>query len=139
MKSLTQIPKPKIIPKKKRKFQANILDEYRRKNLRQNFSQPNPTTHKRSYTTTKWDSSQVHMDGSKYSNQSMPYITLTKEKSKTIFFYKSLLVQYYKSLHIHFSSFFVYLKIICKKIWKVIKTLCLHICCYTDIFIILSN
>ena len=38
---------------------------------------------KRSYNTTKWESSQVHKDGSVYANQSMSYITLTKEKSKT--------------------------------------------------------
>ena len=31
---------------------------------------------------TKWDSSQVHEDGSTYANQTS-YTTLTKEKSKT--------------------------------------------------------
>ena len=36
----------------------------------------------RSYTTSKWDSSQVHKDGSTYANQSTSYTTLTKEKSK---------------------------------------------------------
>ena len=39
---------------------------------------------KRSYTITKWDSSQVHKDGSTYANQSTSYTTLTKEKSKNI-------------------------------------------------------
>ena len=39
---------------------------------------------KRSYTTTKWDSSQVHKDGSTYANQSTSYTILTKVKSKTI-------------------------------------------------------
>ena len=29
---------------------------------------------------TKWDASQVHKDGSTYTNQSMPYTTLTKVK-----------------------------------------------------------
>ena len=38
---------------------------------------------KRSYTPTKWDLSQVHKDGSIYTNQSMWYTTLTKEKTKT--------------------------------------------------------
>ena len=32
--------------------------------------------------TTKWDSSQVHKDGSTYANLSS-YTTLTKQKSKT--------------------------------------------------------
>ena len=40
-------------------------------------------TSKRSYTMTKWDSSQVHKDGSPDTNQSIAYTTLTKEKSKT--------------------------------------------------------
>ena len=31
---------------------------------------------------TKWDSSQIHKDGSTNANQSMAYTTLTKEKSK---------------------------------------------------------
>ena len=34
------------------------------------------------YATTKWDSSQVHKDGSMHANQSTSYNTLTKEKSK---------------------------------------------------------
>ena len=34
----------------KRKLQANIFDEYRGKNLQQNFSQPNPTTYKKGQT-----------------------------------------------------------------------------------------
>ena len=34
-------------------------------------------------TTTKWDSSQIHKDGSTYANQSMLHTTLAKEKSKT--------------------------------------------------------
>ena len=38
---------------------------------------------KKSYTTTKWDLSKVHKDGSTYTNQSTSYTTLTKEKSKT--------------------------------------------------------
>ena len=33
---------------------------------------------------TRWDSSQVHKDGSTYANQSMLYTTLTKEKPKTM-------------------------------------------------------
>ena len=67
-----------LIPKRdkdttKRTLQDNIFDEYRHKNSQQSFSQPNPTTHKkRSYTTTKWDSFQVHKDGSTYTNQSRP-------------------------------------------------------------------
>ena len=36
---------------------------------------------KRSYTKTKWDSSQGHEDGSTYTNQSTSF-TLTKEKPK---------------------------------------------------------
>ena len=32
---------------------------------------------------TKGDSSQVHKDGSTYTNHSLSYTTLTKEKSKT--------------------------------------------------------
>jgi len=31
---------------------------------------------------TKWDSSQVHIDGSTDANQSISYTTLTKEKAK---------------------------------------------------------
>ena len=31
----------------------------------------------------KWDSSQVHKDGSTYANQSTSHTTLTKAKSKT--------------------------------------------------------
>jgi len=31
----------------KRKLYANIFDEYRSKNFQQNFSQPNPTAHKK--------------------------------------------------------------------------------------------
>ena len=34
---------------------------------------------------TRWDSSQVHKDGSTYTDQSTSYTTLTKEKSKTIY------------------------------------------------------
>ena len=37
---------------------------------------------KRSFTTTKWDSSQVHKDGSTFANQSMSYTTFTKKKVK---------------------------------------------------------
>ena len=35
-----------------------------------------------SYFMTKWDSSQIHKDGSKYANQSRSYTTLKKEKIK---------------------------------------------------------
>ena len=37
---------------------------------------------KRSYTTTRWDSSQVYKDSSTYTTQSMSYTTLTKRKVK---------------------------------------------------------
>ena len=33
----------------KRKLQANIFDEYKRKNSQQNFSQLNPTTYKKDH------------------------------------------------------------------------------------------
>ena len=40
---------------------------------------------KRSHTMTKWDSFQVHKDGSTYADQSTSsYTTLTKEKLKTM-------------------------------------------------------
>ena len=56
-----------------------------RKNSQHNFSQLYPTTHKkRLYTMTKWDSSQVHKDGSTYTNQLMSYSTLTKVKNHMI-------------------------------------------------------
>ena len=80
--TITLIPKPDKEYHQKRKLSANIIDEYRCKNSQQNLSQPNPTTYKKEYTT-KWDSSQVHKDGSTYTNQSTSYTTLTKEKSKT--------------------------------------------------------
>ena len=35
----------------------------------QNINKPNPTIHKKSYTTIKLDSSWGHKDGSTYSNQ----------------------------------------------------------------------
>ena len=35
---------------------------------------------KRSYTTTKWDSSQVQKDGSTYTNKSTSYTTFMKGK-----------------------------------------------------------
>ena len=55
----------------KRKAQASISADYRCKNSQQNISKLNPTTHKRSYTTTNWDASQIHKDGLTHGNQSM--------------------------------------------------------------------
>ena len=44
------------------------IDGYR--NAQQSISKPNPTKHKKDdNTTTKWDSAQVHEDGSAYTNQ----------------------------------------------------------------------
>ena len=40
--------------------------------------------HQKYHTTTKWDSSQVHKDGSTYANQSISYITLRKFKDQMI-------------------------------------------------------
>ena len=43
--AITLIPKLDKDTTKKRKLQASILEEYRRKNSQQNFSQPNPKTY----------------------------------------------------------------------------------------------
>ena len=67
--TITTIPKPDKETTKKRKSQANIFDKYGCKNPQQNISKPNPTTQKRSYTMTKWGSSQIHTDGSTHENQ----------------------------------------------------------------------
>ena len=54
-------------------------------NISKNFSQSDSTTYKkRLYITTKWDSPQVHEDGSKYTNQSTSYTTLRKVKNHMI-------------------------------------------------------
>ena len=53
----------------KSQFQANIFDVYRCINSQQNINKPNPRTQNRSYTMTKWDSSQVYKDSSTYANQ----------------------------------------------------------------------
>ena len=42
------------------------------------------STYKRSYTMTMWDSSQVHKDGSTYTNQEMWYCTSRKDKKHTV-------------------------------------------------------
>ena len=41
---------------------------------------PDSRNKNKTYTMTKWDSSQVNKDGSTYANQSMSHSTLTKEK-----------------------------------------------------------
>ena len=43
--TITLIPKPHKVITKKRKLQANIIDEYRCKNPQQNSSKQNSTTH----------------------------------------------------------------------------------------------
>jgi len=43
------MPKPKILPKKKKIIDQHF-DEYRCKNSQQNYSKPNPTTHKKDHT-----------------------------------------------------------------------------------------
>ena len=53
---------------------AKILSKILDKQIQQHI--------KRSYATTEWDSSQVHKNGSTYTNQSTSYTRLTKEKSK---------------------------------------------------------
>ena len=51
------------------KLYANITDEYRYKNFKQNTSKQSNTTLKDSYTLIKWDLSQEIMDFSIYANQ----------------------------------------------------------------------
>ena len=46
-----------------------MFDEYTYKNSQQNTSKPNPTTHKKLCTMAKKNSSQVHKEGSTYTNQ----------------------------------------------------------------------
>ena len=43
--TITMIPKPDKVITHKRKLQANIIDEHRRKHPQQNTSKQNPTTH----------------------------------------------------------------------------------------------
>ena len=47
--TITLIPKPKTTHKK-RKLQANIIDEHRCKNPRQNFSKQNLAIHQKAHT-----------------------------------------------------------------------------------------
>ena len=53
---------------------AKILNKILAKRIQQHIKKT------KTYATTKWDSSQVHMDGSTYADQSMSHTTLAKEK-----------------------------------------------------------
>ena len=66
---------------RKRKLQANITDEHRCKNPKQNSSKQNNIV-KRSYIMTKCSLSQGCKDSSIFANQSMWYTTLTNWKIK---------------------------------------------------------
>ena len=69
--TITLIPKPdQRYYTKKEIYKPVIFGGYGRKSSQQNFSRLNPTTLKRPYTTTKWDSYQFHKDVSTYTNQS---------------------------------------------------------------------
>ena len=48
--TITLLPKPDKDNTQKRKLQANITDEYRRKNPQQNFSKQKTTTHHKAHT-----------------------------------------------------------------------------------------
>ena len=67
----TLIPKPDKEATKKRKLQANITDEHRRKNPQQNSIKQNPTTLKTSHIMTKWTLYQECKDSLISTNQSM--------------------------------------------------------------------
>ena len=55
----------------------------------------------RSYNMTKWDSSQVHKDGSTYANKSASYTTLTKEMSKTTWSLQQMQKMHLTKFNIH--------------------------------------
>ena len=48
--NITVMPKPDKDKTKKRKLQANITDDHRRKNPQQNFSKQNSETHQKAHT-----------------------------------------------------------------------------------------
>ena len=69
--TITLIPKLGKDNMKKRKLQANIIDEHRCKNPQQNSSKQKSTTLKKPYIMTKWVLSQGCKDSSIFTNQSM--------------------------------------------------------------------
>ena len=82
--TITLVPKSYKDTTKRENCRPIYLMSIDAKILNKTLPTKSNNTLKRSYTTTKWDSSQVHKDGSTYANQSTSYTTLTKKKSKII-------------------------------------------------------